>query len=1090
MKKTIWILLAALLMVAAMLLPALATNTGGIAAGEVSGNAGETVEVYLHVHDYAQVNSLAVVYNAVPEGLTVKDAQWLVKGDVANVDAGRYAAVWTVSNAINMVQSTDVFKITYQIDPEARGTIQFNITAKVKTEEDTEPTVFTVPVTIQVMVPATDVTLHVTDLTLDLSGTAAQQLIAQIQPADTTDSVTWSSTNSSVATVDDHGNVTAVKPGNAQIKVSAGKVSAVCNVTVVCTHSDATHNIAKTEDCENPGNREYYHCDACSQYLKADKQTPTTYEAEQLPKLGHDTTHNVKVDATCVATGTKENWYCSRCEKAYADSACTQVLADTDIPVDANNHTETAQWTKDATHHSKSYTCCGAVVVAKEAHEWVNGVCAECEYTCSHTGGTATCTQKAVCTICQSAYGTVDANNHTAAAKWIQDATHHSKIYDCCGAVVVAKEVHEWENGVCSECEYTCSHTGGTATCVEKAVCTVCQSAYGAVNPNNHTGKTLLKNAATPSCYQGGYSGDTHCKDCDALLEAGRALDPTGNHVAQSPWLKDDTHHWHACTTSGCEAQVEKTAHNYQWRVDEPATDEVTGLKHEECVCGVKRNEGTVIPKQDHVHGSITHYAAVPATCTKAGTVEYWTCGKNLCKGKYYADADCQLLLDTIVDPVNPQNHTGGTTVKDAKSANCYQDGYTGDTYCKGCGVKTATGSVIYATGKHKATGGWLTDGTYHWHACATPGCSAKVGKAAHNFSWVIDKEPTEEAEGVKHEVCGCGLKRNQGTKIEKLEHIPVLVAGKDNTCTEDGILTHYYCENCDRYFAYEDGKAGQQIQAEDTILKATGHSYAEAWETDGDHHWHVCHCGDIAGQADHTPKLEGAVEATKEEPGYTGDSICSVCGYVLKKGEVIPSKQEAVLEDIQNAQNGSSVQIGVPEDNGTLNAIVPSDVLEVAKGKDVELVLDMGQYQWTILGNSITGTDLKDIDLKVELNAQKIPAEVISSVVRKEKTLQLSLSHNGDFGFTANLSIDLGQENAGKTGKLYYYNGDKQLELVSSSVIGQDGKIILPFSHASDYVIVIEEAAGNAVLWIIVAAVVVVAAAAAVLIIRKKRSK
>ena len=1237
MKKRVWLLLSILLIVAATMLPVLATDPGGVAAGEVTCLAGETVDIYVSAHDYYQVTTLATTFNEIPEGLSYKSAEWLVSGVIEKVDTAKKAGAWMANSPMNFGESTNIFKITYTVSPDARGTIQFNITVKVKTDAASEQDVYTVPVTVNVLAPATGVTLNQNTLTLDLSGTKSQVLTAQTQPANTTDPISWSSTDNSVAAVDTNGNVTALKIGNAQIKVTAGNFSAVCDVTVVCTHQNATHYTAKTADCANPGNYEYYHCDACNQYLKADKQTATTYEAEQIAKLGHNTTHNPKVDATCTATGTKENWYCDRCQKAYSDSQCTAVLADTVIPVDAQNHTGTASWTQHLTQHSKAYTCCGAVVVALENHQWANGVCVACSYTCSHTGGTATCTQKAICDNCKYAYGTVNAQNHTGAATWQQDATQHSKTYDCCGAAVVAKEEHEWadgvctecsytcshtggtatcknkaectvcksaygevnpnnheqeaawtqnatqhsktygccgvvvvaqknhewvngvcsecaytcghtggtatctqkavcticqiaygktdisnhtgtaqwkwdetnhsklynccnsaevanephewENGVCVECNYTCSHTGGTATCVKKAVCDICKSAYGAVNPANHAGETVLKNAVTPSCYEGGYSGDTYCKDCDALITAGRDMAPTGNHVAKEPWLKDDTSHWHACSTPGCSAQVDKAEHRYQWKCDKEATEVATGLKHEECVCGVKRNEGTVIPKLDHVHGNIQHHAAVPATCTKEGTVEYWTCGKSLCAGKFYGDANCQLLLDTVKEAMNPQNHAGGTVVKNAIAASCYRDGYTGDTYCKGCGAKTVTGSVVYATGEHKGVGNWLTDGTYHWHACATSGCSAQVDKAAHSFSWVVDKKPTEEAEGVKHEACGCGLKRNENTKIQKLEHIPVLVAGVENTCTEDGVQIHYYCQNCGRYYAYNDGKIGEQISAEATILKATGHSYDEAWESDETHHWHVCHCGEIADKTVHTAQLQGAVEATKEEPGYTGDFICADCGYEIKKGEVIPSKQDAVLENIQNAQNGSSVQIGVPEDDGTLSAIVSAEVLEAAKGKDVLLVLDMGKYQWIIQGNTITGTDLQDIDLKVELDTQRIPADVISTVAKTEKTLQLSLTHNGEFGFAAKLSVDLGKENAGKVGKLYYYNADKELELIGSGEIGKDGKILLPFSHASDYVIVIEAAASNLVLWIVLA-VAVIGAAAVVLILRKKRNQ
>ena len=618
--------------------------------------------------------------------------------------------------------------------------------------------------------------------------------------------------------------------------------------------------------------------------------------------------------------------------------------------------------------------------------------------------------------------------------------------------------------------------------------------AYGNLDSSNHAGGTKVEGAQAATCCAAGYSGDTCCKGCGTLMVKGTTIPATGLHTAGSQWFRDATHHWNKCTTSGCTAIVGKAEHNFQWKMDKPATEYETGLKHEECVCGEKRSEGTVIPKLDHVHKGITHHAAVAATCTKAGTVEYWTCSSDLCSGKYYGDDKCQLKLDTIVEKINPANHAGGTQIKDAVEANCYKQGYTGDTYCKGCGVKTVAGSVINATGKHVAAGAWLTDETHHYHACATEGCTATVDKAAHSFQWKIDKEATEEQTGLKHEECSCGYKRNENTQIEKLEHKPVMVPGKENTCTEDGVKEHFYCANCDRYFASDAGKLGAQIQIADTVLKATGHSYGEEWKTDAKDHWHVCHCGDIADKAAHTAKLEGAVEATKDQPGYTGDSICSVCGYEISKGEVIPSKKEEVLEDVQNAQNGSSIQIAVPDDDGTPDAVVPSEVLEAAKGKDVELVLDMGDYQWTIQGSSITGTELESINLKVELDTQAIPAEKVSKLAGNAATMQLSLVHDGEFGFKANLRVNVGVEHAGKNGKLYYYNANQELEAAGGNVIGEDGTIVLEFGHASDYVLVIEEEAekdSGAIWWIVLAVVVVgAAAAAAVVITRKKRSK
>ena len=141
------------------------------------------------------------------------------------------------------------------------------------------------------------------------------------------------------------------------------------------------------------------------------------------------------------------------------------------------------------------------------------------------SGGTATCTQKAKCTVCNAEYGTIDPANHTGTEQWTRTTTTHEKKWNCCNTVSVPNENHKWTDGVCSECRYVCQHkdtdknhicdicskttsehtdtdnnhicdycnkkisdhTGGTATCKDKAVCEICKESYGSPDPNNHT---------------------------------------------------------------------------------------------------------------------------------------------------------------------------------------------------------------------------------------------------------------------------------------------------------------------------------------------------------------------------------------------------------------------------------------------------------------------------------------------------------------------------------------------------------------------------------------------------------------------------
>ena len=138
------------------------------------------------------------------------------------------------------------------------------------------------------------------------------------------------------------------------------------------------------------------------------------------------------------------------------------------------------------------------------------------------SGGNATCTKKAVCDVCGKAYGEFDGTNHEGGVQeWTtRTAFVHEQKWNCCGAVIVASEAHEWKDGVCRECGYVClhndtdknhicdycgkeitNHSGGKATCTEKAVCEICNEPYGEIDGASHAdlrhieAKTATKDA-------------------------------------------------------------------------------------------------------------------------------------------------------------------------------------------------------------------------------------------------------------------------------------------------------------------------------------------------------------------------------------------------------------------------------------------------------------------------------------------------------------------------------------------------------------------------------------------------------------------
>lgn len=161
----------------------------------------------------------------------------------------------------------------------------------------------------------------------------------------------------------------------------------------------------------------------------------------------------------------------------------------------------------------------------------------------------------------------------------------------------------------------------------------------------------------------------------------------------------------------------------------------------------------------------------------------------------------------------------------------------------------------------------------------------------------------------------------------------------------------------------------------------------------------------------------------------------------------------QSLIQDIQSATSKEVVQVVMG------NALVlPKDILQAAKGKDIDVKVVMNGYTWTINGKNIIADNLKDINLEVTLNADAVPSSVVKKLAGDLPTKQLSLTHNGDFGFTADLSFNLGDTYAGKYGNLYYYDSDGKMVFMNAGKINEQGDVTVSFSHASDYVIVIND--------------------------------
>jgi len=207
-----------------------------------------------------------------------------------------------------------------------------------------------------------------------------------------------------------------------------------------------------------------------------------------------------------------------------------------------------------------------------------------------HTGGTATCTSKAVCTVCKAEYGSTNPSNHAGLQKVAAKAPTCAEI---------GWNAYEY----CTKCSYTTyselpatgNHTGGTATCTSKAVCTVCNAEYGSTNPSNHAG--LKKVAAkAPTCAEIGWNAYEYCTKCSYTTY--KELPATGNHTGGTATCNTqaicDT-----CTQPYGDLDPDNHAGETHVEGQKDATRNEEGYTGDTYCndCGKKISDGEVIPK-------------------------------------------------------------------------------------------------------------------------------------------------------------------------------------------------------------------------------------------------------------------------------------------------------------------------------------------------------------------------------------------------------------------------------------------------------------------------------------------------------------
>ena len=162
------------------------------------------------------------------------------------------------------------------------------------------------------------------------------------------------------------------------------------------------------------------------------------------------------------------------------------------------------------------------------------------------------------------------------------------------------------------------------------------------------------------------------------------------------------------------------------------------------------------------------------------------------------------------------------------------------------------------------------------------------------------------------------------------------------------------------------------------------------------------------------------------------------------------------VVDTINAVSDGTTVIVNV---NGT--TAIPEDVFNSMSGKDVNVVFKVGENAtWVVKGKDIKNKLSKAIDLGVTLGKSDIPSDKIKALAGDNASIELSLAHDGEFGYTATLRLYVGTQYNGKYANLYYYNEKTgSLEYVKAVKVNADGAVEYEFTHASDYVIVMSNA-------------------------------
>ena len=460
-----------------------------------------------------------------------------------------------------------------------------------------------------------------------------------------------------------------------------------------------------------------------------------------------------------------------------------------------------------------------------------------------HTGGTATCTAQAVCTVCSQPYGNTVPHDYTAETKKAEALKTEGNCND--------KAVYYYSCSVCGKVENNDSHIF-----------------LGNKDADNHVGGTTLVNqaAADHKTQTDGYTGDTKCLGCGEIIGYGQAI-PAGAHTPANNWSADDDNHWKECTVNGCGIVIDGTKAEHTSTGANVATCQKTAVCD---VCGVS-------------YGTVAAHDWNTSAWEKDATGHWHKCNTAGCTEKnafaahtpdHQGGATEEYAVECSVCGYEIEAQLGHTHVFDkevvaeqylASKANCTEAAK----YFKSCKCGEKGTVETFTSGDalgHTEGTEWKYDDNNHWHICTVENCGVVIesSKAAHTPD---HQGGATEEYAVKCSVCGYEMEAQLGhTHVFDKEVVAEQYLASKANCTEAA----KYFKSC---------KCGEKGTETFTSGDALGHTEGTEWKYDETNHWHICtveNCGVVieSSKAAHTPDR---AEATETEA-----VSCTECGYVI----------------------------------------------------------------------------------------------------------------------------------------------------------------------------------------------------------------